>query len=89
VLIGLAIISARAPVASMYNLASTHAGGGLLWTSTDFVSLFGCVPILLQWMHSDDRANARQAAKNSSNASPVTTVETLAQGYRLFEQPSR
>jgi putative membrane protein len=78
VLIGLAIISARAPIASMYTLASTHAGGGLLWTSTEFVSLFGCVPILLQWMHSDDRVNARQAAKDSRNASPVATLETLA-----------
>jgi putative membrane protein len=78
VLIGLAIISARAPIASMYTLASTHAGGGLLWMSTEFVTLAACVPILLQWMHSDDRANARQAAKDARNASPVGTVETFA-----------
>ncbi|HEY2565605.1 MAG TPA: hypothetical protein VGI44_17985, partial [Acidimicrobiales bacterium] len=82
VLIGLASISARALVASTYTLASTHAAGGLLWTSNDFVSRFGCVPILLQWVHSDDRANARQAAKNSRNASPVATVDTFVPGIQ-------
>ena len=33
-------------------------------------------------MHSDDRANARQPVKDSRNASPVATLETLTPGLQ-------
>lgn len=65
VLLGLAILSARTPIASMYTLASTHAGGGLLWMSTEVSALGGAVPIFLQWMRSDERAAARDAVRDA------------------------
>ncbi len=59
VILGLAILSQRTPIASMYSLSSTHAGGGLLWISTEFATFGGFIPIFLQWMKSDARVAAR------------------------------
>ena len=53
VILGLVILSARTPIASMYSLASTHAGGGLLWISTEFAVIAGFIPIFWQWSRSD------------------------------------
>ena len=63
VILGLAILSARAPIASMYTLSSTHAGGALLWVSTEFAVIAGFIPIFWQWSRSDERAAARADAK--------------------------
>jgi putative copper resistance protein D len=57
--LGVAIIADSHPLASMYTLASTHAGGALLWTSTEAVTLGAFLPIYLQWSHSEDRIAAR------------------------------
>ncbi|MBV9661131.1 MAG: cytochrome c oxidase assembly protein [Acidimicrobiales bacterium] len=64
VILGLALLSAGQPVASMYTLASTHAGGGLLWISTEFSTALGFIPIFWQWMRSDERAAARADARS-------------------------
>lgn len=77
VLLGLAIISARTPIASMYTLASTKAGGGLLWMSTEFAALGGAVPIFFQWMRSDQRAAARDAVRDARSAGSNAT-DTMA-----------
>jgi putative membrane protein len=66
VILGLAILSARTPIASMYSLSSTHAGGGLLWISTEFVTIAAFIPIFWQWMRSDQRAAARADAQNDA-----------------------
>jgi cytochrome c oxidase assembly factor CtaG len=63
VILGLAILSARTPIASMYTLSSTHAGGGLLWISTEFATVGGFIPIFWQWARSDARAAARADAR--------------------------
>jgi putative copper resistance protein D len=57
--LGVAILFEAHPVATMYTLASTHAGGGLLWSSTELATLGAFVPIYIQWMHSEDRVAAR------------------------------
>jgi putative membrane protein len=62
VILGLAILSSHRPVASMYSLSSTHAGGGLLWISTEAATLFGFIPIFWQWMRSDERSARRADA---------------------------
>ncbi|MGH9028922.1 MAG: cytochrome c oxidase assembly protein [Acidimicrobiales bacterium] len=62
-LLGLAILSSGRPIASMYTLASTHSGGGLLWVSTEFATMVGFVPIFLQWMRSDERQALRADAR--------------------------
>ena len=66
VILGLAILSARTPIASMYSLSSTHAGGGLLWISTEFVTIAAFIPIFWQWMRSDQRAAARADAQSTA-----------------------
>ena len=70
VILGLAILSARTPIASMYSLSSTHAGGGLLWISTEFVTIAAFIPIFWQWMQSDQRAAARADAQAAQAAAP-------------------
>ncbi len=70
VILGLAILSARTPIASMYSLSSTHAGGGLLWISTEFVTIAAFIPIFWQWMRSDQRAAARADAQTNAERAP-------------------
>lgn len=57
--LGVAILSQANPIASMYSLQSTHAGGGLLWAATELSTFAGVIPIFLQWIRSDERAGAR------------------------------
>jgi putative copper resistance protein D len=57
--LGVAILFDAHPVATMYTLSSTHAGGGLLWSSTELATVAAFLPIYLQWMHSEDRVAAR------------------------------
>jgi putative membrane protein len=73
VILGLAILSLRVPIASMYTLSSTHAGGALLWISTEFVVIAAFMPIFWQWMRSDERAAARQDARLAPTPGPVQT----------------
>lgn len=57
--IGVVILLERQPIASMYTLASTHAGGGLLWGSTEVATFVAFVPLFLGWMRSEERSAAR------------------------------
>ena len=61
--LGVALTSESHPVATMYTIASTHAGGDLLWVSTEFVTVGAFLPIYLQWVRSEDRAGARADAR--------------------------
>jgi putative copper resistance protein D len=61
--LGIAIMSQRAPIASMYTLSSTRAGGALLWAATEVATFTGMVPIVLQWVGADDRAGRRADAR--------------------------
>jgi putative copper resistance protein D len=74
VILGLAILSARTPIASMYSLSSTHAGGGLLWVSTEAATLLGFIPIFWQWIRADERA-ARRADELSLRMEERTRLE--------------
>ncbi len=53
--LGIAIISMHRPIASMYNLYGTHAGGSILWIATDFTAFVGFFPIFVQWFRSEER----------------------------------
>ena len=57
--LGVAILNLSHPIASMYSLASSHAGGGLIWAGTDVLALLAFAPIYLQWMGSEERAGRR------------------------------
>jgi hypothetical protein len=81
VILGLAILSSHRPVASMYSLSSTHAGGGLLWVSTEAATLLGFIPIFWQWIRADERAARRADQRTDRMADPdseLTVEDVLA-----------
>ncbi len=57
--LGIALMSASSPVASMYSLGTTHAGGALLWGLSEFSIVGGIVPIFFQWYSADEREAKR------------------------------
>ena len=70
--LGVALLNNAHPAASMYTLSSTHAGGALLWVSTELVTLGAFFPIYLQWARSEDRAARRADAKTATTV-PIET----------------
>jgi putative membrane protein len=77
--LGVAILALSRPVAQMYSLSSTHAGGALLWTSTEFVTVLAFIPIFVQWAHSEDRA-ARRADHRGDNVGADGKLELAPAG---------
>jgi cytochrome c oxidase assembly factor CtaG len=61
--LGIAIMSERHRIATIYSLSSTHAGGAILWAATEASVIFGIIPVFLQWLRSDARAAARSDAR--------------------------
>jgi cytochrome c oxidase assembly factor CtaG len=61
--LGIAIMSLRTPIASMYSLSSTHAGGALLWAGAELTTFIGLVPVFVMWARAEERAGARADAK--------------------------
>ena len=57
--LGVAILNLSHPIASMYTVASSHAGGGLIWAGTDVLAVTAFLPIYRQWMRSEERAAKR------------------------------
>jgi polyisoprenoid-binding protein YceI len=79
VILGLAILSARTPIASMYTLDSTHAGGALLWVATEFSVICAFIPIFWQWTRSEERAAARIDARDQQpRPAPTALAEPEA-----------
>lgn len=79
--LGIAIMSDRSPIASMYTLASTHTGGGMLWASTEIATLGAFLPIFIQWMRSEERAGARaDAAQDRAGQVVVRSPEDGGRG---------
>jgi cytochrome c oxidase assembly factor CtaG len=84
--LGIAILLERHPEASMYTLASSHAGGALLWVSVDVVNLVAFVPIFLQWARSEERNAARLDARSvreeiAAAAAPASEDGPLAPAH--------
>jgi putative membrane protein len=69
--LGVAILADAHPIASMYSLAGTHAGGALLWTSTEGVTLGAFLPIFLAWTYSEDRVAKRADAASDVRAEAI------------------
>ncbi len=57
--LGIALMGASSPVASMYSLGTTHAGGALLWGLSEFSIVGGIVPIFFQWYSAEEREAIR------------------------------
>jgi putative copper resistance protein D len=78
--LGVAIMSLRTPIASMYTLSSTHSGGALLWAATELAIFIGLIPVFVQWMRADERAAARADARANraekvKERAQISTVE--------------
>ncbi len=86
--LGVAILGQSRPIASMYSLASTHAGGAMLWISVELSSIAGFVPVFFQWMHSEERTAARADAR-TSRATPLTPSEDTSEHVRQPAQRDR
>lgn len=80
--LGIALLSLHAPVAPMYTLASSHAGGGLLWGMTELFTVVAMVPIFAQWSRSDLREGRRMDARLDAEAAAA------AAGVALPARPS-
>jgi putative membrane protein len=61
--LGVAIMSLRSPIASMYSLSSTHSGGALLWAATELATFIGLIPVFFMWVRAEERAGARADAR--------------------------
>jgi putative copper resistance protein D len=61
--LGIAIMTKHTPVAPMYSLASTHAGGGVLWAASEAATLLAVIPIYVEWVRSDQRSARRIDAR--------------------------
>lgn len=68
--LGVAIMMSKHPEGSMYTLASSHWGGGLLWAATEFSTILGMVPVIWAWVRSDERAARRADARADALLAP-------------------
>jgi putative membrane protein len=73
--LGIAIMSLRTPIASMYSLNSTHSGGALLWVATELTTFIGLIPVFVMWVRADERAGARADAKAARAAKAKERAE--------------
>ena len=80
VILGLAILSSSRPIASMYTLASTRAGGGLLWVATEASALIGFIPVFLQWARADERAAKRIDQQATATNAATRSIEAIVFG---------
>ncbi len=78
--LGVAILAASRPEASMYSISSTHSGGALLWVATELSTLGGFLPIFLQWAKSEERAGARADSRADARAAQLIPVAVALPG---------
>lgn len=78
--LGVSILFYAHPIAPMYSVASTRAGGGLLWSAADVLSVIAFLPIYLQWQRSEERAGRRLDERSSSGWPAGTPGASLAAG---------
>jgi putative membrane protein len=57
--LALALLSTTRPAASMYTVASTHAGAGILWVGAELFTFLALIPVFVQWVKFEERKGAR------------------------------
>jgi putative copper resistance protein D len=87
--LGIAIMSDRSPIASMYTAASTHSGGALLWAAAELATFVGLIPVFWQWMRADERAGARADARADRSGHAGGGPERLVGAPDAVALPSR
>jgi cytochrome c oxidase assembly factor CtaG len=84
--LGIAILLATSPVASMYTLASTHTGGGVLWAASEFATIIALVPIFVEWSRADERAGRRLDAQLDAGRAPAVAGQGMAATFRSLRR---
>ncbi len=61
--LGLALLSATRPAASIYTVAGTHSGGAMLWIGAELFTFLALIPVFVQWVRFEERKGARYDAQ--------------------------
>ena len=61
--LALALLSNSHPAASMYSVARTHAGAGILWIGAELFTFLALIPVFVQWVRFEERKGARYDAQ--------------------------
>lgn len=61
--LGIALMEMTVAAGPMYTVASTHAGGAVLWAASEAVTLLATIPVFVEWVRSDARAARRIDAR--------------------------
>ncbi len=72
--LGIALLMTTTPVASMYTLATSHAGGGVLWAAGELATAVAMIPIFVEWTRVDARAGRRVDARIDAGETGVPAV---------------
>ena len=86
--LGVAIMSLRTPIASMYSLSSTHSGGALLWAATELATFIGLIPVFFMWVRAEERAGARADARADRASARAMQRAELADPVPAELEPS-
>ncbi len=87
--LGIALLMSAKPAASMYTLASTHTGGGVLWAATEVATLAALAPIFVQWTKADAREGKRIDARLDAGdtvTAPAMEGHGLAASFRAIRR---
>jgi putative copper resistance protein D len=64
--LALALMNNARPAASMYSLAGTHEGAGILWIGAELFTAIALIPVFIQWVRLEERKGARYDAQLDS-----------------------
>lgn len=87
--LGVALLMQSRSVASMYTLASTHAGGGVLWAASEVATLAALAPVFAQWAAADQREGRRTDARLDAGETiqaPAMEGHGLAASFRSMRR---
>jgi putative copper resistance protein D len=89
--LGIALMNNSRPVAPMYTVADTHAGGSVLWAVTELFTLAGLFMVMGQWMKAEERAAAREdrrldALEEAARAQADGEIPAAAEPFGQFSQ---
>jgi putative membrane protein len=87
--LGIALLLAATPAASMYTLSSTHTGGGVLWVGTELATVGAILPMFVQWTRADARDAKRidaRIAAGKGMVPPVFEGRGMAASFRAMRR---
>lgn len=83
--LGIAILTMSTPIAPQHTLADTHAGGGVLWATSEFFTAAALLIVFADWAKSDLKQAARydkRVAERGGGARSRPTAAGVGAGGR-------